>query len=315
MTEPIYIFKGKNSYLIKQASEKYINSLNVDPFNILKYDLEENNGDSVLEELQTVSFFSELKIVVLNSIENFDSLTEGEQKTWIKYFKNPNPDVCLVINFDESKSVSSVLKDLLMSYGFIEEIKDLSKEEYPSFIVKLLEESSYFMSLKAIDMLLERTNFEFNLIEQELNKLKIYKIEEKDINEQDVLALVPRNLEDNIFELTNAMIEKQQARTIEIYEDLVAQNEDPLRILNFIASKMRELFHARLLIQKGYGRDEIANHFGYSSGRTYYLMKNASNQSLSQLEAHLKRLSKLDYEIKSGQKDKKLGLELYLLGV
>lgn len=314
MKEFIYVFKGKNSYLVKQAMENHIKSLDVDPFNILRYDLSENSGDDVLEELQTVAFFADLKIVVLSHIENFDSLSESEQKTWSKYFQKPNPDVMLIIELDSNATLSKALTDLITSYTYLEEIKDLDKEDYPKFIISLLESDSYFMSLKAIELLLDRTNYEFNLIEQELNKLKIFKIDDKNINEHDVLSLVPRNLEDNIFELTNAMIDKNQARTMEIYEDLIAQNEDPLRILNFIASKMRELFHARLLIKKGYGKDEIANHFGYSSGRTYYLMKNASTQSVDQFEKHLKKLSQLDYEIKSGQKDKKLGLELYLLG-
>jgi DNA polymerase-3 subunit delta len=190
----------------------------------------------------------------------------------------------------------------------------MTKESYPDFIMKQLETENYTMNKSAIVRLCERTNYEFNLLMQELNKLKVYKIEDKVINEQDVLSLVPRNLEDNIFELTNAMILNDHAKTIEIYEDLMQQNEDPLRILNFIANKMRELFHAKLLLQKGFTKNDIATHFGYSSGRTYYLMKNASTQSLQQLEKHMKKLSQLDYEIKSGLKNKNLGLELYLLG-
>ena len=314
MTERIYVFKGKNSYLVKQATQNKVDSLNVDPFNILRYDFLENKSDDIIEELQTVAFFADLKIVILSHIEAFDQLTEGEQRDWDKYFKNPNPDVVLMIDLDTTIEISKPLDELLHNYTYIEEIKDLDKEAYPSFIVKRLKEEDYSMSLKAIEMLLERTNYEFNLIEQELNKLRIYKYDEKEINERDVLSLVPRNLEDNIFELTNSMISKQPAKTLEIYQDLLAQNEDPLRILNFIASKMRELFHARLLLQKGYGKNDIANHFGYSSGRTYYLLKNASSLSVVQLEEQLNRLSQLDYEIKSGQKDKKLGLELYLLG-
>ncbi len=43
-------------------------------------------------------------------------------------------------------------------------------------------------------------------------------------------------------------------------------------------------------------------------------MKNAQKADFNILETHLKKLSKLDYDIKSGKIDKKLGLELYLLG-
>ncbi len=314
MTEHIYVFKGKNTYLVREAIEDRINSLNVDPFNILRYDLTENTSDDVLEELQTVAFFADLKVVVLRHIEAIDKLSESEQKQWARYFEKPNPDVVLFVEADSEVTLSKFLNELLQSYGYMSEIKDIEKDEFPAFVTEQLEKEAYKMSNDAINMLLERTDYEFGLLEQELNKLKIYRIDEKEITEQDVLALVPKNLENNIFELTNAMIDKNQAKALEIYNDLIRQNEDPLRILGFIASKMRELFHARLLIQKGYGKNEIADFFGYSSGRTYYLIKNASSQSILQLETHLNRLSDLDYEIKSGQKDKKLGLELYLLG-
>ncbi len=314
MTEHIYVFKGNNTYLVRQAIEERIKTLDVDPFNILRYDLTENTSDDVLEELQTVAFFADLKIVVLRHIELIDKLSDSEQKQWESYFQKPNPDVVLFVEVDTSDNLSKFLNDLISSYGYLEEVQELNKEEYPIFVTKLLEKEAYKMTKDAIEMLLDRTDYHFGLLEQELNKLKIYKFDEKEITAQDVLALVPKNLEDNIFELTNALIDNNQAKAIDIYHDLLKQNEDPLRILNFIAAKMRELFHARLLLQKGYGKTEIADHFGYSSGRAYYLIKNASSQSVLQLEAHLNRLSALDYEIKSGQKDKKLGLELYLLG-
>jgi DNA polymerase III subunit delta len=126
--------------------------------------------------------------------------------------------------------------------------------------------------------------------------------------------LVSRNLEENIFELTNALLSKNQTKTIEIFYDLIARNEDPLRILNNIVGKVRELMHAKLLLDKGYRQDQIAEHFHIKSGRAYYLVKNAQSVNFQILENHLKKLSKLDYDIKSGKIDKKLGLELYLLG-
>lgn len=314
MQEFIYIYKGKNTYLNQLEINKKVSTFDIDPFNINRYDLIENTSNDVLEELQTISLFSDRKIVIVKHIEEIENLSDKAFTMWEKYFKNPNPDVVLLIDLNTSYDISKRVADLIYSYGYTIEVEDIEKDKYPDFVLSLLQEDGYDMDKNAILMLLERTNYEFNLLTQELTKLKIYKIDTKKINESDVLSLVPKNLEDNIFELTNAMIANQSARMIEIYEDLMRQNEDPLRILNFIANKLRELFHARLLLNKGYGKAEIAQHFNYSSGRTYYLMKNASSMSVEQIEKQLKKLTQLDYEIKSGLKHKKLGLELFLLG-
>ena len=50
------------------------------------------------------------------------------------------------------------------------------------------------------------------------------------------------------------------------------------------------------------------------SCRTYYIMKNARGVSTDIVVKHLKTLEEIDYKIKTGQIDKKIGLELFILG-
>lgn len=314
MAENIYLFYSTNEFLLNHAIEEKIKASNVDAFNIMKYDLLENDSDDILEDMQTVSFFSEQKVIV---IRNIDALEKEENyiiESWIAYFEKPNPDVILIIALPELLKETTPLGAALFKYAFIEKVKDMEKQDYPDFVRNMFKKFSYQITDAAIDALLERTNLDFNLMAQEAEKLMLYAYDTKEINEKAVLLLVSRNLEENIFELTNALLSKNQAKTIEIFYDLVARNEDPIRILNHIVGKVRELMHAKLLIEKGYHQDQIAEHFHIKSGRAYYLVKNAQSIPFQQLENHIKKLSKLDYDIKSGKIDKKLGLELYLLG-
>ncbi|HRX45123.1 MAG TPA: DNA polymerase III subunit delta [Acholeplasmataceae bacterium] len=314
MAESIYLYYSNNDFLLNHAVEDKIKELNVDPFNIVKYDLLENPYDDVLEDLQTVSFFAEKKVIVVRNIQELEKADEYLLQSYLNYFEKPNPDVVVIVVMNELLPESSALGAALFKFAFIEKVKEMDKKEYPDFIRNMFKKYSYTISDDAIEALLERTNLDFNLINQEAEKLMLFAYETKEINERAVLLLVSRNLEENIFELTNALLSKNQAKTIEIFYDLIARNEDPLRILNNIVSKVRELMHTKLLLDKGYRQDQIAEHFHIKSGRAYYLVKNAQAIPFAQLENHLKKLSKLDYDIKSGKIDKKLGLELYLLG-
>lgn len=314
MAESIYLYYSNNDFLLNHAVEDKIKELNVDPFNIVKYDLLENPFDDVLEDLQTVSFFAEKKVIVIRNIQELEKTDEYLLQSYLNYLEKPNPDVVVIVVMNELLPESSALGTALFKYSFIEKVKDMDKKEYPDFIKNMFKKYSYTITDDAIEALLERTNLDFNLINQEAEKLMLFAYETKEITERAVLLLVSRNLEENIFELTNALLSKNQSKTIEIFYDLVARNEDPLRILNNIVAKVRELMHAKLLLDKGYRQDQIAEHFHIKSGRAYYLVKNAQAIPFAQLENHLKKLSKLDYDIKSGKIDKKLGLELYLLG-
>lgn len=314
MAESIYLYYSNNEFLLNHKIEEKIAELNIDPFNIIKYDVLENSSDDILEDLQTVSFFAEQKVIIVRNLAEIEKEGESVVKNWISYLEKPNPDVILLVIQNELLPEDSKLGKALFNFAFIEKIKEMDKTEYPDFVKNMFKKYQYMITDDAVEALLERTNLDFTLINQEAEKLMLFAYDTKEINEKAVLLLVSRNLEENIFELTNALLSKNQPKTIEIFYDLVARNEDPLRILNNIVGKVRELMHTKLLIEKGYRQEQIAEHFHMKSGRAYYLVKNAQSISFSVLENHLKKLSKLDYDIKSGKIDKKLGLELYLLG-
>jgi DNA polymerase III subunit delta len=314
MAEAIYVYHSTNDFLLNLTVEEKIKEFKVDPFNIIKYDLLENTSDDILEDLQTVSFFAEKKVIIVRNINELEKEDEFVVKNWVSYLEKPNPDVILILPMPEVLKETTPIGGALFKYAYIEKVKDMDKKDYPEFIKNMFKKYGYQITDDAVESLLERTNLDFNLINQEAEKLMLFAYDTKEITERAVLLLVSRNLEENIFELTNALLSKNQAKTIEIFYDLVARNEDPLRILNNIVGKIRELMHAKLLLEKGYRQDQIAEHFHIKSGRAFYLVKNAQAINFQSLENHLKKLSKLDYDIKSGKIDKKLGLELYLLG-
>ncbi|MBE0700748.1 MAG: DNA polymerase III subunit delta [Acholeplasmataceae bacterium] len=315
MSELIYLYHGNNDFLLNISIEEKIKQLDVDSFNIIKYDLLENPSDDILEDLQTVSFFADKKVIVVKNLQELSKESNQVVSDWISYFEKPNPDVILIISLNEIIPTDIPLGKALHKFAYIERIKEMDKKEYPDFVKNLFRKFHYTITDTAVETLLDRTNLDFTLLSQEAEKLMLFSYDTKEITEKAVLLLVSRNLEENIFELTNALLNKNQSKTIEIFYDLVSRNEDPIRILSNIVGKVRELMHAKLLIDKGYSQDQIAEHFHIKSGRAYYLVRNAQGISFSILETHLKKLSKLDYEIKSGKIDKKLGVELYLLGV
>ena len=54
-------FKVKTNIYYIMAWKRRSKKLNVDPFNIMRYDLLESKSEDILEDMQTISFFSEQK--------------------------------------------------------------------------------------------------------------------------------------------------------------------------------------------------------------------------------------------------------------
>lgn len=315
MKNNLTILYGENEYLVEEKLSEIIKISNIEEINISHYDLEENDSDDALEDLMTVSFFSDHKIVVIRNIETLLKESEGMISRWINYLKNPNPDVSLYIVLKSLLPENTKLGKTLFTTCHLEKVDDMTKEMYPDYIKNYLKKLEYQITDDAVLELVSRCDYNLLHLKQEIEKLTLYKFREQHINLKDVTQLVSRNLEENIYELINNLLLHNSHKTIEIYYDLLARSEDPLRIMNSITNKIRQLIHTKLLIQQGYSQEEVKNHFNISSGQAYYLIKDANKANTNELEEMLTRLSKLDYDIKIGKVDKKIGLEMFILGV
>ena len=52
--------------------------------------------------------------------------------------------------------------------------------------------------------------------------------------------------------------QEDQRRALDLYYDLLALKEPPMRILSLMSKEYRDLFHVKQLSRQGYGRKDIA---------------------------------------------------------
>ena len=89
-----------------------------------------------------------------------------------------------------------------------------------------------------------------------------------------------------------------------------------IKLLNIenAVNKLEEIMLTKVLIRQGLTKDQIANYFKVKPGRAYYMMEAARKISDSNIKSLIERISELDCNIKTGKIDKKLGLQLFILG-
>ncbi len=62
-----YLLYGSENYLIEKELKNIINKLNIEEINISKYDLEENTIKEILENANTISLFSNNKLIIVDN--------------------------------------------------------------------------------------------------------------------------------------------------------------------------------------------------------------------------------------------------------
>lgn len=313
MEENLYAIIGENLFLVENETEKIIDNLNVDPFNILTYDLEETELQEFLQEITTVSLLADKKVLKVKNPWFFYEKRDANLLPLIRYFKNPKTDTVLIFMLEKDVNQQFLISKEAKKYLRFEIVEQLEEKEMPNYVKKYFKQLNYEIDNDAVNEVLGRVDYDYQMLHNELNKLELLRTDTKKISFNDVQLLVPRNLEENLFELSTAVIEDDKERALKCYYDLLVRSVDPVAIIGNLANKIKETITTKHLLSQGMSQQSVADYFRVSNGRAYYMVKSAKNQNFNNLEKSYSSLNDLDYKIKSGQIEKKLGLELWLL--
>lgn len=290
-----YTFVGNKDYIDEELNKI---SKNFSLENIVTYNLEEDLVNKVIEDLNTVSLFGEKLIEVFN----IDKIEDAEKV--IKYLDNQGDNTLVLISYkelDKRKKLTKVLKEKT-------EYKELFNYDFSKFIKDNLED--FEMSNMTINVLISYCDNNLKRLSNELEKLKIYKINEKEITTDDIKKLVKKGYDSTIFNLIDAINLKDKDKIFKIYTELLEENETEEKILYTIAN------HYRLLLQikiktKDKSDNEIIAEYKMHPYRLTKLKEQCSLVSNEMILKILKSLSEIDIDIKSGKKSISTGMCLF----
>ncbi len=313
--DAIYLIEGQSNVKNNEKLNDLLSSISTE-YDLQIHDLEDESLALLLEDLNMIPFLTDLKVVVAKNPQFLYKPSSYDEKlieAFLKYIKNPIPTTTFIIMVNSLQDIDSKIRKEIE--GIATKIcVDIPKEaEIKPYITSYLEKRGYKYDETAVDELIFRIKGNLERVDTELEKLTTYKYEDKQIKVADVRMLVSKDLEDNIFDLVNAVTEGNKRKAMEIYDDLMVLNEDESRIISLLINKFNEIYQTKTLVEKGYSKNDIANIFNYKPGRVYYMMKAASLISFDRIKKNINELIDIDYKIKSGQVDKTIALETYLL--
>ncbi len=320
MDDQIYLVHGGDSFIVKSKMKSIIAKYDVDDFNINIYDAEETNISNAINDASTIPFMADKKIVI---IKNAYFLTNEKLKKEInqdtaalaRYLSNPVKETVLIITapylkIDERKAITKALK----KQSEVIYCEAMKKVDLTSWIRRQLGKQGIRIDKAAMDEFLKRVENNTQVAVNEMKKLLLYAEDINIITIDIIKKIITKNIEDNVYEITNNILDNKRSEALEIYNDLIMHSEDPLRILGILVNKYREILQVKLLLKDGKDQAGVASYYRCSSGRAYYMVKNARSVRMETVKKHLLSLEELDYKIKSGQINKRIGIELFILG-
>jgi DNA polymerase-3 subunit delta len=301
--ENIYTFIGEDeNYNLIKIDEK---AKELQLSNLIKFDLSENGVFSLLEELNTSSFFEPNKVIVAYNVKE-----DLDDDRLIKYLLNPNPSNYLFISIknDKYKIYESLKKNSLIIENNV-----LKPEEFLKYVLKEAKRLGYNIDNDAASELAKRSLEDYTLLNNNLDKIFSYKYDSKNINLNDINQLITKDLDDNIFDLVEEVIKNNKNKAYDIYKELLKKNTDESLILGSLIYKFKEMAMTKVLLNDKCDKAQIAEILNVKEGRAYYMIKNVSNVRSEDLIDKLNRLLDIDTKSKTGLVNLSQELEMFIL--
>ena len=309
-----YLLYSDDKSLVNKELDNIKNRLSISRNDIIYYDIEDISG--VLEEALTMSMFSLNKLIVIDATAYLKKKKNiSDIKLLEDYFSNYNKNNYLVFlsygaNIDNNKKLVKLIKD----NGEIKKL-EISNEYLTSYILNYISSNGYKINMEDITFLLNKSGRNINNITNELDKLMLYKINDKFINRDDISSLIIDSSEDSIYDLVNAILNNNTEKGIRLYNKFILSGMDPSQIMVILSSQIRLLFQVKRLYSYGKKKEDIAKILDIKNiYRVKHLINDSYYYSEGMLLKYLYKLAELDKEIKLGTKDGKVFLELFILG-
>lgn len=304
----VYLLFGTKDYSINNEIKKICK--NIDDMNISRYDLNNDLTSLVIEDAKTISLFGDKKIVIADNANMFTASTSKDSEIIEDYLKNINEytDLIFIVHSDKIDARKKITKTIKEKGRIIEFNDDL---DAVSLIRRLFKD--YNIEYSDIKLLIDRVGNNPLIITNEINKIKIYKGNDKNITSEDILNLTNKIIEIDVFKLIDYIVRKDKENALELYNEMLKVNEEPIKIIVILANQFRIMYQSKELLKKGYSEKDIASILKIHPYRVKLAIQNSRNYTSEMLLKYLNDLADIDIGIKTGTINKDLALELFIL--
>lgn len=295
----LYLIIGENKEEIDFSILNILRKIDYTEDNKITYDLSINSLSDILDEASMMSLFSNTKVILGDNLD-ISKLSDNDTKYLSKYITNINKNSYIILiakKVDARVKTYKIFKD---NFTIIDIDKIDNSNKLFEYVKSLVAEKKYKMADSDIRYFLERIGNNINNINVELEKLFIYKIEEKNITIKDIELLIPESIDSVIYEFTNAFLEDDTNKSIKMYNNFKIQNTSYDYLITSIANTLRQALIIKMLHNDNISNLEISKKIGKKEFYVKKMLERIYKYSEKDLEKYITKLATIDKNYKSG---------------
>ncbi len=327
LTGNFLVFTGAEDYLMEWSADQVIaryvdeSSRSID---VKILDGERTSAYDILGESRSFSMFSEKRVIIVRNFlpmyrksadPGLDALIEAGSGN------NKTESTSIVIFMLEARhlgEITSFGKKLIKAcHGY--DFSRLERAELKSFVTRRLKDAGKIIGRNELEYLIDLTGYynkdsayDLTLLDGDVSK--IVKASESDtISAGLIEELLIGDNDRFVFDLVDAVVKGDRATALEIAETIIREEDGSMAVIALLTKQFEIMYDSLELSDKGYSLEQIAKSTGVNQFRLKKAYRAAMAYSKSKIKTLLIDLYNIDRDIKRGDIDKDVALELFVV--
>ena len=308
----IYLLYGEESYLKRQYRERLVRAMipEGDTMNYAVYEGKNIDIKEVIDLAETLPFFASRRLIVFEDTGFFKNAG-----TDLADYITDIPPTTYFLFIEKEVDKRNRLYKAVKAKGHIVELTVQDENTLRRWVLGLVKKEKKQMEGADAAYFLNKVGTDMENITQELEKLFCYTIGRDRITRDDIDQICVTQITNHIFEMVNAVAGKDQKRALDLYYELLALKEPPMRILFLIARQCNMLLQTKELKARGYDNRTIGSKIGVPPFIAGKYLTQASRFKTSLLRNAVQQCVETEAAVKSGKMNDRMSVEILILSV
>ncbi|MHC4060842.1 MAG: DNA polymerase III subunit delta [Planctomycetota bacterium] len=313
--EQIFVIAGKEDSLVGVECDKLLGEL-LEPqqrtTGLFNADPAEVSASDILDELRTLPFLTEKRVVVIKGADKFVSanreLLEG-------YFDSPCPTGILVLTVSSWPGNTKLAKKL-PKVGTLINVTQPKAWQLPQRLIQYARDAhGKNMGREAAELLIELAGDDLGRLYGEIDKLAIFADTEKAITAEHVEQLTGHNRLFNAFAVIDAITAGDVAQAVDRLRTMFAEDKSAeYTVVGAFAFHFRRMFKAKVMLEEGVRPADIVPRLRIWSNKDSFFLQ-LRRMPLKKIGDILQQLADIDYAIKTGRTKPQVAIEQLVLSL
>ena len=306
--KPIYLLFGEEAFLKNSYKNRLKEAiLGEDTMNYARFEGKGLDVDELIRLADTMPFFAEQRLILVEDSGFFKSASEA----LVKYLPDMPKTTCLVFVESEVDKRNKLYKKV-KSLGYAAEIGRQYGTQLGKWAGGILAKEGKKITKSTMEYFLGIAGDDMENIRMELEKLITFTWGRDVITNTDVDVICTVRVTNRIFDMVGAIVNRQTKKAMDLYEDLLALKEPPMRILFLIARQFNLILQVKELAEQGMEWGMIASKLKMQPFVAGKVMGQARSFSREQILSYVNWCVELEEAVKTGQLSDRLAVELLL---